>query len=64
MANDQNLRWPRLKVREFMAPNAVAIQVESSLADVAETLAEYLGCDMTLKLPPTLDELRTTGDGT
>ncbi len=41
MANDQNLQWSQLKVREFMAPNAVTIQAESSLADVAETLAEF-----------------------
>jgi CBS domain-containing protein len=41
MANDQNLRWPQLKVREFMAPNAVTIEAESSLSQVAATLAEY-----------------------
>jgi CBS domain-containing protein len=41
MANDQNLRWSRLKVREFMAPHAVTIQAEASLSQVAQTLAEY-----------------------
>ncbi len=41
MPNDQNLRWPQLRVREFMAPNAVTIEAESSLSHVAETLAEY-----------------------
>ena len=41
MASDQNLRWPRLTVREFMAPNAVTIHAESSLSQVARTLAEY-----------------------
>lgn len=41
MANDRNLRWPRLKVREFITPNVVTIQAESSLSQVAQTLAEY-----------------------
>jgi CBS domain-containing protein len=41
MMNDQSLGWPQLKVREFMAPNAVPIRAESSLSEVAATLAEY-----------------------
>ena len=32
MANDRNLRWPQLKVRDFMAPNAVTIHSPVSLA--------------------------------
>ncbi len=41
MLNDHDHDGPQLKVRELMAPNPVAIQAESSLADVAETLAEF-----------------------
>jgi CBS domain-containing protein len=41
MMNDQSLGWPQLKVRELMAPKAVTIQAESSLSEVAATLAEY-----------------------
>ncbi len=39
MLNDHH--GPQLTVGELMAPNPVAIQAESSLADVAETLAEF-----------------------
>ena len=41
MKNDQSLGWPQVKVRELMARNAVTIQAESSLSEVAATLAEY-----------------------
>lgn len=41
MANDLDHEVPQLKVRELMAPSPVTIQAESSLAQVAETLAEY-----------------------
>ena len=41
MANDLDHEVPELKVRELMAPSPVTIQAESSLAQVAETLAEY-----------------------
>ncbi len=41
MLNDHDHDRPQLKVRQLMAPNPVAIQAESSLADVAETLAEF-----------------------
>lgn len=41
MANDLDREVPQLKVRELMAPSPVTIQGESSLAQVAKTLAEY-----------------------
>ena len=41
MTNDHDHHEPQLKVRELMAPSPVTIQAESSLAQVAETLAEY-----------------------
>ena len=41
MANDLDHEVPQLKVRELMAPSPVTIQGESSLAQVAKTLAEY-----------------------
>ena len=41
MKNDQSLGWPQLKVGELMARDAVTIQAESSLSEVAATLAEY-----------------------
>jgi len=41
MANDLDHHEPQLKVRDLMAPSPVTIQAESSLAQVAETLAEY-----------------------
>ena len=41
MANDLVRHEPQLKVRDLMAPSPVTIQAESSLAQVAETLAEY-----------------------
>ncbi len=41
MTNDHDHHEPQLKVRDLMAPSPVTIQAESSLAQVAETLAEY-----------------------
>ena len=41
MTNDHDHHEPQLKVRDFMARSPVTIQAESSLAQVAETLAEY-----------------------
>jgi len=41
MTNDHDHNEPQLKVRDLMAPSPVTIQAESSLAQVAETLAEY-----------------------
>ena len=41
MTNDHDHHEPQLKVRDLMAPSPVTIQAESSLAQIAETLAEY-----------------------
>ena len=41
MTNDLDEDGPKLKVRDLMAPHPVTIPAECSLAQVAETLAEY-----------------------
>jgi predicted transcriptional regulator len=40
MATKHDQGEPQLRVRDLMAPNPVAVRAESSLAQVAETLAE------------------------
>ena len=40
MMNDQSLGLPPLRAQELMAPDAVTLQAESSLSDVAATFAE------------------------